>query len=165
MALILLIIPIVKFKKWQIVNKLLLWLAGILLFIYSIVVFGHLLHYNQTKLLDKFYLGMMFSEYVKKFGSYPSTFNDLKKSSEDIYTLVERDYFFYHPQIKFLIDDNNEEFLDVTFYECGYDGKDDNLSKVISSPLSIFGINVKGDFLIVKQRYSKVDFRQFKSIN
>ena len=64
----------------------------------------------------------------------------------------------------FLIDDKNKKFIYVTFYECGYDGIDDKLSKIITSPLSIFGINVRGDFFIDKQRFNKNNINEFQSI-
>ena len=101
----------------------------------------------------------MFKEYVLKYDKYPRSYSDLRKSTPNMHILIEKDYLFYNPKIKFKIIEKGNDRLEVTFYECGYDGIDDNLRKVIKSSWSIFVPIVRGDFFIDKKSYHKRELK------
>ena len=155
-GLTLIILSIVKYKKWSSNTKFALTVFGIIIIFYAFISGKHLIHYNQVKQADKFWLKYMFAEYVKKFNEFPKEYSDLRKSTNNAHKLFENAFPFINPNIKFKII-NESGIIKVTFYETGYDKIDERLSKQIKSPLTIFGINIRGDFLIVSHEFKISD--------
>ncbi len=150
-----LIFSILKYRKYKIKYSILSFIIGILILIYSTIVFKHLIHYNQVKQADSFWLKLMFVEYVKKYHSIPKKYSDLISATKNAHELFENSFPFISPQIKFLVKMNSDSSLIVTYYELGYDKIDDKTKIQITSPFSIWMINVRGDFLIDVHEYKK----------
>ncbi len=157
LSFIFLIISILGLRRSKNLKRILLALFSLIFLSYSTIIFKHYLHYNQVISIDHDWLRFMFVKYIEKYNELPQTYDDLRRATKNVHILVEQHFVFTKPQIRFLITFDGNDQLTVTFYEDGFDKKNDKLVKVLDSPIYIYGINVKGDIIIDVQEYSISD--------